>query len=425
MWHNPSVWLRAYPVVSIRSNVEAVHRWRNISLRSLTLAFALVALSVAALPSAAPAATMAGQSVGFLSQAPLQSLAGGVLPPGGGGGTPYVDGISDQSLPAWDGSFADGWFAGLFRDAWVATWAGDPSGGLPAHITLARYVVQWNITSGAYPGYLSELRYWYADALSLGLAPEVALASYDGALPASAATYGARLTQLLDGFPAIRYIEAWNEPNDTPGLSPATAARYTAIAHALCLSRGCVVIAGDLLDSPNMLAYEAAYARALGPVAFIAWGIHPYHAVKARSPATVLAFRAGLPRAGAGARIWFTEVGAYRCEGGAHPELLGERAQALDASWLVNRLMPAIQPVHVFYYELLFRDRLPPPCDRSDSDTALYAPAGGTGAYDVPRAAASYIYDDHGPLAVSVAGERAAYDVALASATPAPPAAVP
>jgi hypothetical protein len=153
-----------------------------------------------------------------------------------------------------------------------------------------------------------------------------------------------------------------------------------------------------------MIAYEREYARALQPTALTNWGVHPYLAVKTRSAATVLAFRSNLPDAGAGERIWFTEIGAYRCEGGARPELLGESTQALDAAWLVNRLMPLIQPAHVFYYEFLFKDRRPPPCDRSDSDTALYAPAGaGAGGdagdgdgIEVPRAAASYIYDDRG-----------------------------
>jgi len=154
-----------------------------------------------------------------------------------------------------------------------------------------------------------------------------------------------------------------------------------------------------------MTAYERLYERALYPASFADWGIHPYRAIKTRTAATVLAFRAALPRAGAGERIWFTEVGAYRCEGGARPELLGERAQALQASWLVNRLMPAIQPVHVFYYELLFKDHRPPPCDRSDSDTALYAPTGGPASPDAPRLAAVYISGGGGAPLMLAAGD--------------------
>lgn len=347
-------------------------------------------------PSAGPmAASLA------LSEAPLRSLTGGSLSPPG---TAYVDGISDQSLPYWDPSFAGTYSAGFFHDEWVA--------GLSSHISLARYVVQWNVMSGAYPNYLEQLESWYRDVLTLGLTPEISLAAYDGVLPGSYPEYRAALQALLDRFPATSYVEAWDEPNDTLGLPAGTAARYTLIAQSLCRDRGCTVIAGNFLDSASMTAYEREYARALSPESLTNWGIHPYLAVKSRDAATVLAFRFNLPDAGSGERIWFTEVGAYRCEGGAQPEFLGERAQARDASWLVNRLMPEIQPLHVFYYEFLFREHRPPPCDRSDSDTALYAPSGDRGALDVPRAAASYIYDNRSmPLtgADATVGERAGW----------------
>jgi hypothetical protein len=348
-----------------------------------------------------------------LSEAPLQSLAGGSLSPPG---TAYVDGISDQSLPFWDGSFGGDRFAGFFRDAWVAD-------GLSSHISLARYVVQWNVMSGAYPSYLAQLEAWYRDVLTLGLTPEVSLAAYDGVLPGSLPEYQAALQALLDRFPATPYVEAWDEPNGTPGLSATTAARYTLLAQSLCRDRGCTVIAGNFLDSASMSAYEREYARALQPANLTNWGVHPYLAVKAHEDATVLDFRSNLPHAGAGARIWFTEVGAYRCEGGARPVLFGERAQARDASWLVNRLMPEIHPAHVFYYEFLFKDRRPPPCDRSDSDTALYAPAGDRAGADVPRGAASYIYGNRGIApaydGVALAGEQAAYGAVRTSTAPA------
>lgn len=338
------------------------------------------ASATAGRPYYAPAPTVA--SLAF-SEAPLRSLVGGSLAPPG---TAYVDGISDQSLPYWDGFFAGSHSAGFFHEAWVA--------GLSSHIALARYVVQWNVTSGAHPAYLSQLESWYRDVLSLGLTPEISLAAYDGVLPDTSSEYRAALQTLLERFPATAYVEAWDEPNDTPGLTADVAARYTLIAQSLCEAQGCTVIAGNFLDSPSMSAYEQQYARALRPASFANWGIHPYLAVKTRDDSTVLAFRSGLPEAGAGERIWFTEVGAYRCQGGARPALLGERAQALDASWLVNSLMPEIRPAHVFYYEFLFKDHRPPPCDRSDSDTALYVPAGDRNGADIARAAASYIYDD-------------------------------
>jgi hypothetical protein len=375
------------PIFSPIRGVQRIMRPFSCAVPAVLCTLGVASLSMASTTSARPFhndhVPLAGTPA--LSEAPLRSLTGDSLSPPG---TAYVDGISDQSLPYWNGAFSGSRFASFFADTWIA--------GLSSHVSLARYVVQWNVMSGSYPAYLAQLEAWYRDVLSLGLTPDISLAAYDGVLPGSYSQYRTALEALLDRFPATAYVEAWDEPNDTPGLSAETAARYTNAAQSLCRDRGCTVIAGNFLDSASMSAYEREYARALQPVSIANWGIHPYLAVKARSASTVLDFRSNLPGAGAGERIWFTEVGAYRCEGGARPELRGERTQALDASWLVNRLMPVIQPAHVFYYEFLFKDGRPPPCDRSDSDTALYVPAGDRNAADVARSAASYIYDDRG-----------------------------
>ncbi len=371
--------LRPIPRVSLVMALTIVRGVCPVALCWLALAFPRAVEADAGSHYAAPPAGLLA-----LSEAPARSLAGndGLA----FAGNSYVDGISDQSLPSWDRLFAGSYYAGFFHDTWVA--------GLSSHISLARYVVQWNAITGVHPDYLAQLEAWYRDVLKLGVTPELSLAAYDGVLPGSSSEYRVALQALLDRFPATEYVEAWDEPNHTAGLAPGTAALYTLVAQSLCRPRGCTVIAGNLLDSPSMSGYERRYARALYPASFADWGIHPYLAVKTRSAATVLTFKANLPGAGAGERIWFTEIGAYRCEGGARPVLLGERAQAREAAWLVDRLMPEIRPAHVFYYEFLFKDRRPPPCDRSDSDTALYAPAGEGNGVDLARAAASYIYDD-------------------------------
>jgi hypothetical protein len=285
-------------------------------------------------------------------------------------------------------------------------------------------VVQWNVMSGRYPAYRAELGAWYTDVLARGLTVEVSLASYDGVMPASVGEYREMMEALLDAYPAIRYVEAWDEPNNTPSLDAQTAAGYTNVAYALCAMRGCTVIAGNLLDSdPNMVEYERAYERGLNPVE-VDWGVHPYYAVASRDPQTVLEFEANLPNAGAGESVWFTEVGAYECEDfGGVRRVFGQRSQAVGASWLVNELMPLVRPAHVFYYELAYRPGEQPPCDRDDSDTAVYVPElpvpapgrdpsgdaagdssgdpsnGPDGAY-VAREAAAYIDEDRtgGPV---------------------------
>ena len=306
-------------------------------------------------------------------------------------GTQYVDGISDQSLPVWNGSFSDSSFTSFFRAAWAG------------QITLARYALQWNAMVEASDGpnaggdYRERFEAWLEDVRSLGLAPVVALTSYTNVYPSSAGEYQQRLEALLDeaahGGDPIGYVEAWNEPNNQGSETAGKAGEIADWAHSVCQRRGCQVIAGDLEDNPSVLSYEQAYIGALTFSPSI-WGIHPYYSVKAHSDSTVLRFEEALPNHGSGAQIWFTEIGAYYCVRG---QLRGEAQQASDASYLVNALIPAALPTHVFYYGLMAGDHPEVPCTASGGDdTELYR------ASDQPRSAAGVILraDVYPPLAL-------------------------
>jgi len=296
-------------------------------------------------------------------------------------GTPYVDGISDQSLPAWDGSDSDSPFASLFATAWVG------------QITLARYVLQWNAMAQASHGanadgdYREQFEAWLRDVRRLGLAPVLALTSYTGVYPDTGREYRPQLEQVLDegaraGAP-IGYVEAWNEPNNQGDEPAGKAGEIANWADSVCQGRRCQVIAADLEDTPSVTVYERAYVSSLAFTPAI-WGIHPYHSVKAHDDATVLRFEQALPNHGAGAQIWFTEVGAYYC---VHGEERGEARQASDASYLIDTLIPAIGPVHVFYYGFMAAHRAEVPCTPgAGGDTELYR---ATGA---PRLAARVLW---------------------------------
>jgi hypothetical protein len=303
--------------------------------------------------------------------------------------TAYVDGISDQSLPVWDGGFSSSYFASLFQDTWV--------GSPPSHITLARYVVQWNVMSDEYPKYRSEFESWLADIASIGLTPDVALTSYTGTYPSSAGEYQAQLQEILDRARAIddpiRYLEAWNEPNNQGDESALNAARFTNSASATCEhGYGCTTIAGNLQDNPDVSTYEDEYVKNLNPVPAV-WGVHPYYSVEQMSEAPFLDFREHLPNKGAGEQIWFTEIAARECSNfDGHEVDNGELGQAERASWLVNTLMRDAKPEHVFYYEFLLGERRQPSCTSEGSDGALYVPGTDPNAPDRPRAAASYIW---------------------------------
>ena len=304
-----------------------------------------------------------------------------LVPDAARAGTGYVDGISDQSLPVWNGSFPDSSFASFFR----ATWVGQ--------ISLARYVVQWDAMAEAGAGanangdYRERFEAWLKDVRALGLAPVLALTSYTSVYPTTAREYQAGLEGLLAaaaraGVP-VSYVEAWNEPNNQGNEPAARAGEIADWAESVCGQHDCQVIAGDFEDAPSLAGYEHTYLATLSFSPTI-WGIHPYRSVKAGSDAPVLRFEQALPDHGAGARIWMTEIGAYYC---AHGQVLGEAFQATNASYIVNDLIPAIAPTHVFYYGFMAGADTEVPCPAGRaSDTELYRASGE------PRAAAGVVF---------------------------------
>jgi hypothetical protein len=331
-------------------------------------------------------------------------------------GTAYVDGVSDQSLMGWAGGFSEGGgpepaFANYFDGAWAH--------GPATHIKLARYVVQWDVMSGAgYPEELANLQSWYTHTTALGLTPDLALDNYNCegcTAPETPAQYREALQALFRAFPELAIVEAWNEPNDShysSYVAPAIAAEFTNVAYAFCHEHGCATVAGDLLDSEaNMLDYERRYESYLDPRDPGDWGIHPYHAVKYMSAETVASFREALPDPATDS-IWFTEVGAYDCEAGA---AYGESSQERQARFLVDELMPEFRPEHVFYYELAWRYDEPPPCGDGQADTALYAARTVNGPL-LARSAAGVIFGSQPPTIAS-----AAAILAPVARLPAPP----
>ena len=106
--------------------------------------------------------------------------------------------------------------------------------------------------------------------------------------------------------------------------------------------------------------------------------------MKAHSDAPVLRFEQALPSHGGDAQIWITEVGSYYC---ARGHLLGEAPQAANASYLVNDLIPAVAPTHVFYYGFMAGADTEVPCVVGRAfDSELYRASGE------PRAAAGVVF---------------------------------
>jgi hypothetical protein len=299
----------------------------------------------------------------------------------------HIDGISDQSLPAWDGSFSVSPFASFFRSRWSRVDSGQ--------IVLTRYVLQWDAmtepSSGAHADgdYRERFEAWLEDARSMNLTPVVALTSYDHVYPGSPGEYLARLEAIIGragemGYP-IAYVEPWNEPDNQGGESAASAAGFANSAHGLCAAtRACAIIAGDFEDRRDVVSYEQAYERALTFEPRV-WGVHPYVSVQAHDDSSLRRLIAALPGHGAGLQIWFTEVGALYCSRG---DVRGEARQASDASYLVNTLLhdPSVAPVHAFYYGFLFGSHAQAPCTAGGGqDSELYTSS------DLARAAARVV----------------------------------
>ena len=293
-----------------------------------------------------------------------------------------IDGISDQNLPYWGGS-GNGPLAGLSANAWL--------GGARPHLRYARYVVQWDVmsrrTREPYRHYYEAFADWYREVHALGLSADVAFGLYTGAPPASADAYRSAIEELLSAFP-VPSIEAFNEPNGTANLSADAAAHFFNQAYGYCERHGCEAIAGDFLDTAGAASYALQYKRALSPTEYPRerdppnWGLHPYIAVN-RGGGEAQAIRRELP---ARDSLWITEVGAYYCEAPDDMDGFGEAGQAANAWRLVNVVIPALDPVHVFYYELSYKDGELTPCDQY-SDTALYV---GIGAGRGPRPASCW-----------------------------------
>ncbi len=300
-----------------------------------------------------------------------------------------IDGISDQSLPAWEGSFAASSLAATLGDRLTGS-------GPQAQIRFARYVLQWDALAEASAGpaasgdYRERFEAWLLDVHRLGLTPVLALSSYDRDRPAPAASYAVALTAVLalaDALGvAIPYVEAWNEPNNQGHEPAAAAARLANAAESVCAGpRPCTVIAGDFEDDDGLPAYERAYVQGLDFRPLV-WGVHPYESLRLRSDTPLRAMVAALPDAGLEAQLWFTEIAAFYCRRG---RVLGEAAQAAEASYLLDRLLrdPAVASVHAFYYGVMYADGAPAPCAvDGGEDSELYAPDG------TPRAAAGVVF---------------------------------
>lgn len=147
-------------------------------------------------------------------------------------------------------------------------------------IRTARLVAPWNAidTEAAW------LDAWLGAAAGAGVEPLVAFNRARGSrcphdpceLP-DVAAYEAAVGRFLARYPWVHVITPWNEPNhhgEPTSRDAAAAAAYYGAVRRACPA--CTIVAGDVLDTGNMLRWLGAYQASL-PEAPAVWGLHNYH----------------------------------------------------------------------------------------------------------------------------------------------------
>ena len=120
----------------------------------------------------------------------------------------------------------------------------------------------------------------------------------------SAAAFRSSFAAFRKRYPEIKTYSPWNEANHVSQptyRSPALAARYYNEVRRAC--KGCKIVALDVLDSSNMVAYLRQFRRSAKGSPRV-WGIHNYADVNRRRTALTRAILRTVP-----GEVWMTETG--------------------------------------------------------------------------------------------------------------------
>jgi hypothetical protein len=198
---------------------------------------------------------------------------------------------------------------------------------------------------------------WLQAAKRAGIEPLVAFNHSRGDLcPArpcvlpSVGRYAAAFTAFYAKYPWVRSFQPWNEANHASqptGKNPKRAAQFYNVVRAKC--HGCTITAADLLDSPNLKRWLAAFNRyAKGKPRL--WGLHNYtdtNRFRSSGTKTMLKLVKG--------QLWLTETGgivAFTTSSGKvalrHDERRARRA--IDFLFRLSRASPRITRVYVYQW---------------------------------------------------------------------------
>jgi hypothetical protein len=147
-------------------------------------------------------------------------------------------------------------------------------------IPTARLVAPWN----AIDTEAASLDAWLGAAAAAGVEPLVAFnrarvsrCPHDPCELPDVAAYEASVGRFLERYPWVHLITPWNEPNhqsEPTFRDPEAAAAYYGAVRRACPA--CTIVAGDVLDTRNMVPWLGAYHAALSEEPKV-WGLHNYH----------------------------------------------------------------------------------------------------------------------------------------------------
>jgi len=169
-------------------------------------------------------------------------------------------------------------------------------------ITQARLVVPWNVTSSS--RWRAVTSAWLASTAAHHVSPLVAFQHGSGKQAPTPSAYRRAFLFFRRIFPQVTTFTPWDEANDKVQPTfrrPALAAAYYNVIVQACPT--CTVVAGDLLDTSNMLPYLRAYRHALKTPPQI-WGLHDYGDANYFHSTATLAFLRAVP-----GTVWLTETG--------------------------------------------------------------------------------------------------------------------
>jgi hypothetical protein len=239
-------------------------------------------------------------------------------------------GIADQK----PGMFADPLFAGL-------------------GLRHARLVVPWDALNVPYQR--AQLDTWLRTARAAGVDPLLTFGhsrrpGHEKLRP-SPATLQRQLRRLRLRYPWVTEFATWNEPNhcgEPLCHKPELAARYYDALRRTCPH--CTILAAEVLDQPNMVAWVKAFRRA-AKVEPRYWGIHNYlDANRLRTSGTRALLKA------THGEVWFTETGGIVKRTTVRKVAFTESAAhaALATRWVFDRLAPLsprIRRVYLYHWD--------------------------------------------------------------------------